>query len=91
MSAYEVRLAVPDAARDGLPRELSSGQVTTVPLHAICFDTPGSALSRRHVSLRVRREGHDRVQTLTRRAGAREAKACRKAVERLADTHPFWR
>ena len=64
MSEYEVKLAVPAAARQGLLMELSDGEIETVPLHAIYFDTPTSSLSGRRVSLRVRREGDDWVQTL---------------------------
>ena len=64
MSEYEVKLAVPAAARQGLLKELSGGEIETVPLHAIYFDTPDSSLSDRHVSLRVRREGDDWIQTL---------------------------
>lgn len=64
MSEFEIKLAVPAAARPGLLKELSGGKVETVPLHAIYFDTPGCALSARQVSLRVRREGGVWVQTL---------------------------
>ncbi len=64
MSEFEIKLAVPAAARPHLLEALSGAQVETVPLHAIYFDTPGSALSARHVSLRVRREGDHWVQTL---------------------------
>ena len=64
MSEYEVKLAVPATTRQGLLRELSEGDVETVALHAIYFDTPGASLSSRHVSLRVRREGDEWVQTL---------------------------
>ncbi len=64
MSEYEVKLAVPAAARQGLLRELSGAGVETVPLHAIYFDTPSSALAGRQVSLRVRREGDEWFQTL---------------------------
>ena len=64
MSEFEIKLVVPAPARQGLLQELSGADTRVVPLHAIYFDTPRSELSRRHASLRVRREGDDWVQTL---------------------------
>jgi len=69
MSEQELKLHVPRTARPSVQRAMLRGAVTRVRLRAQYFDTPERALVKAGISLRLRQEGRQWVQTL-KMAGA---------------------
>jgi inorganic triphosphatase YgiF len=70
MNEIELKFQVPAAKRQALLRALTQtkgkakANVKTLRLQAQYFDTPDQRLAKAHVSLRLRQEGDDWVQTL---------------------------
>ena len=64
MSELELKFQVPAEIVPSLRAELQRRRARTVPMVALYFDTPDFTLGRHRVSLRLRREGDQWVQTL---------------------------
>jgi triphosphatase len=64
MSEQELKLHVPQPARDGVYKAMRRGAVTSVRLRAQYFDTENGALAKAGVALRLRLEGRRWIQTL---------------------------
>ncbi|WP_159910679.1 CYTH and CHAD domain-containing protein [Pantoea sp. 18069] len=64
MNEIELKFQVPVAQRKAVHRALATAKARTLRLQAQYFDTPDQRLAKAHVSLRLRQEGDDWVQTL---------------------------
>lgn len=64
MSEQELKLHVPSASRNGIQRAMQRGAVKHLRLRAQYFDTPGRSLAKAGISLRLRQEGRQWIQTL---------------------------
>lgn len=64
MSEQELKLHIPRASRNGIERAMQRGAVTRLHLRAQYFDTPDRFLAKSGISLRLRQEGRQWVQTL---------------------------
>jgi triphosphatase len=68
----ELKFQVPAARRAALLRAVATARVQRTALQAVYFDTPGQALARAGLALRLRKEGRVWVQTLKSRASVME-------------------
>ena len=64
MAEQELKLAVPKHSRRAVAKELARGTVTQISLRAMYFDTINRSLVSKKISLRLRQEGRQWVQTL---------------------------
>lgn len=82
---YEIKLILNDqGAADALVRALDIGQplVEDVRLQAVYFDTPAQDLARSGCSLRIRKEGRKRIQTVKMTGGTGAGGFARREWER---------
>lgn len=64
MEERELKLHVPANARSAIEQGLRSQQAEEIALHALYFDTAGRELAQARISLRLRLEGEQWIQTL---------------------------